>query len=98
MSEERMDSFKGLFKSLPREDAPEDLRAKIIEKIHEGKIHQEFWVWEPALVLTSMLIVSILGVLLALSSVPKAGTRTPGSPILQWAHVSPTTGFQSKTF
>ncbi|MBI2119929.1 MAG: hypothetical protein HYT97_09950 [Elusimicrobia bacterium] len=87
MSENKNDPLKEWFKSLPELESPENLKTKILESIQSQKTPMEFWLWKPALVFCSFILISFVAIAVTLSFLPKKSVNLAKdkSPILQWA-------------
>lgn len=81
------DPLKEWFQSLPEIDPPENLKTKILESMQSQKSPIEFWLWKPALVFCSFILISFIGIAFTLNFLPKKSTTLvkEKSPILQWA-------------
>jgi anti-sigma factor RsiW len=87
-----------------------DFKARFWQRVREEELAKENWwtitvfFWRqfaagarPAFALTSVLVVSILGTLIALKVLPQTSTQTGQSPILQWTRNTPS-GFMQGGF
>ena len=87
MTEKPEDPFKKIFQSLPEIEPSEKLKEKILEKIKLQGWRPEFWFLKPALVLSSLMIISVLGTIfsLSLSRLITHEYDISTSPTLRWA-------------
>ncbi|OGR81190.1 MAG: hypothetical protein A3I11_06360 [Elusimicrobia bacterium RIFCSPLOWO2_02_FULL_39_32] len=87
MNENKNDPLKEWFKSLPDLEPPENLKTKILESIQSQKNPIEFWLWKPALVFCSFILISFVAIAVTINFLPKKSVNLgrEKSPILQWA-------------